>query len=137
MNPPAADGTPGSGRPVDGDQPVAVTPAAARHSVAALLERAGISLDSVIAADALMVTTELVTNAVRHGGGLTLFRVAITEGTLHLSVGDASSRTPAARPRTRASPGGYGWPLIQQLADHIAITPLPDGKIINAALRLA
>ncbi|MFD6917342.1 ATP-binding protein [Streptomyces virginiae] len=137
MNLPAADNTPGSGRLEDGDQSVAVTPAVARRSVAELLERAGIGLDSVIAADALMVTTELVTNALRHGGGLTVFHVAITEGALHLSVGDASSRTPVAHPRSRGRPGGYGWPLIQQLAEHIAITPLPNGKIINAVLRLA
>ncbi|MFD9418198.1 ATP-binding protein [Streptomyces goshikiensis] len=137
MNLPVADSAPGSGRPEDGDQAVAVTPAVARLRVAELLERTGISLDSVIAADALMVTTELFTNALRHGGGLTVFRVAITDGALHLSVGDASSRTPVAHPRTRGRPGGYGWPLIQQLAEHVTITPLPDGKIINAVLRLA
>ncbi|MFD3875887.1 ATP-binding protein [Streptomyces sp. NPDC058623] len=134
---PAADGAPRSGRREGGDQAIAVTPAAARRSVGELLERAGVSLNSVVAADALMVTTELVTNALRHGGGLTLFRIAITDNVLHLSVGDASSLAPALRPPSPGRLGGYGWPLIQQLAEHVGITALPDGKIINAVLRLA
>ncbi len=138
MNPPAAaDGTPGPDRRGDGDRPIALTPAAARRDVGGLLERAGVSLDSVIATDALMVTSELVTNALRHGGGITLFRTAVTDGVLYLSVGDASSRTPSPRPRGPGRPGGYGWPLIQRLAEHIDITLLPHGKIINAVLRLA
>ncbi|MGP3637547.1 ATP-binding protein [Streptomyces sp. 24-1644] len=133
---PAPDGAPGSGRREDGDQAIAITPTAARHRVGELLERAGVSLDSVVAADALMITTELVTNAVRHGGGLTLFRIAIADNALHLSVGDASSHTPVARPSSLGRPGGYGWPLVQRLAAHVGITALPEGKIINAVLRL-
>ncbi|MFD5892304.1 ATP-binding protein [Streptomyces sp. NPDC060334] len=135
--PAAADGIPGSGRREDSDQPAVATAAAARRRVSELLERAGVGLDSVIATDALLVTTELFTNAIRHGGGITLFHTTITGNALHLSVGDASTRTPTPRPNSPLLPGGHGWPLIQRLTEHIGVTLLPDGKIINAVLRLA
>ncbi|KPI33696.1 putative anti-sigma regulatory factor, serine/threonine protein kinase [Actinobacteria bacterium OV450] len=137
MDLPAADGTPGSGRCPDSGTAIDVTPALARRSVGELLERAGISLDSVPAAEALMVTTELVTNALRHGGGLTLFRIAVTDNALHLSVGDASTHAPVFRPITLGQLGGYGWPLIQRLTEHLTVRLLPEGKIIEAVLPLA
>ncbi|MFD3809331.1 ATP-binding protein [Streptomyces sp. NPDC058611] len=135
--PASADDPPGPGRPRGGDQPAVTTSSAARRTVDELLERAGVSLDSVIAADALIVTTELITNAIRHGGGITLFRTDITGDTLHVSVGDASTRPPSSRRGEPARPGGYGWPLIQRLAESIEITLHPEGKTIRAVLRLS
>ncbi|MFD3869422.1 ATP-binding protein [Streptomyces sp. NPDC058623] len=123
--PPAADGTSCSDRPRSGDQPAVTTSAAARRHVGELLGRAGIRPDSVTAADALIVTTELVTNAIRHGGGITLFRTDVTDDALHVLVGDASTRTPSSQQCDPARPGGYGWPLIQRLTEHIDITPPP------------
>ncbi|MFH8894678.1 ATP-binding protein [Streptomyces sp. NPDC054904] len=73
----------------------------------------------------------------RHGGGVTLFRLDITDGALRVLVGDASTRTPSSHGRDPARSGGYGWPLIQRLAEHIDITPHPDGKTIQAILRLS
>ncbi|PWK64371.1 anti-sigma regulatory factor (Ser/Thr protein kinase) [Streptomyces sp. CG 926] len=134
---PAADNTPGFGRPPTGGRPIDASAAGARRRVGELLLRVGVSLDSVIAADALIVTTELITNAIRHGGGLTLFLPAVTDNALHLSVGDASPRAPFVRPHSPDLPGGHGWPLIQRLSEHISITPRPDGKIIEAVVRLS
>ncbi|MCY0953183.1 ATP-binding protein [Streptomyces sp. H27-S2] len=133
--PTAADAT-GSDRHCDGGRPVVATSAAARRRVSECLEHVGISLDSVIAADALMVTTELVTNAIRHGGGILHFHTDIAGDALHVSVGDASTRTPSSRRGDPGQPGGYGWPLIQRLAEHIDITLHPEGKTIRAVLRL-
>ncbi|MGW5852364.1 ATP-binding protein [Streptomyces sp. NPDC055254] len=136
--PTSADGTPGgSHRREDGGPTGVTTAAAARHHVSESLQRIGVSPDSVIAADALVVTTELVTNAARHGGGLTLFRTDITGDALHVSVGDAATRTPTSRRSDPGQPGGYGWPLIQRLAEHIDITLHPGGKTIRAVLRLS
>ncbi|MFI5672851.1 ATP-binding protein [Streptomyces sp. NPDC051704] len=135
--PTSTDGTPGSHRrQVDG-LPAVTTAAAARCHVSESLQRIGVNLDSVIAADAFMVVSELVTNATRHGGGITLFRTDITGDALHVSVGDASTRTPAAHRSDPGQPGGYGWPLIQRLAEHIDITLHPEGKTIRAVLRLS
>ncbi|MEU4358686.1 ATP-binding protein [Streptomyces virginiae] len=131
------DSTGGRGASATGHPPgPPATAAAARDQVSALLQRAGISLDSVIAADTLLVTSELVTNAIRHGSGITTFHSDITDGTLHVSVGDNNPRGPAARTVTPGEPGGYGWPLIQRLAQHIHITSHRQGKTITASLRL-
>ncbi|OKK21923.1 hypothetical protein AMK16_01350 [Streptomyces sp. CB00455] len=112
------------------------TAAAARETIGALLQHAGISLDSVTAADALLVTSELATNAIRHGGGITAFHGDIADDALHLTIGDTSPRAPAPRTGSPDHPGGYGWPLIQRLTEHINITVHPGGKTISTTLRL-
>ncbi|MCY0963440.1 ATP-binding protein [Streptomyces sp. H27-H5] len=124
--PPAADST-----------RVPATAAAARARVCDLLRRAGISLDSVTAADTLLVTSELVTNAIRHGGGLTAFHTEIADDTLLLSVADANPHAPEPRTGTPDRPGGYGWPLIKRLTERVDIRSHLDGKTISAELRLA
>ncbi len=111
--------------------------AAARARVRELLVMAGVSLDSVIAADALLVTSELVTNAIRHGDGVIAFRADIAGDVLRLSIADANPRPPVARTGTVDHPGGYGWPLIQRLAEHVDCSTRADGKTITTALRLS
>ncbi|MFF0549873.1 MULTISPECIES: ATP-binding protein [unclassified Streptomyces] len=143
MNPPPASEAPhgshrnhedGAGRRPAGPPDSAAT---ARERVRELLLLAGVSLDSVTAADALLVTSELVTNAIRHGDGVTAFHADIAGGVLRLSIADASPRLPAARTGTVEHPGGYGWPLIQRLAEHVDCSARPDGKTITTALRLS
>ncbi|MFF2730011.1 ATP-binding protein [Streptomyces sp. NPDC058008] len=117
--------------------------AAARAVVTRLLESQFCVLDGegpadVVVADALLVTSELVTNAVRHGGGLTGFRAEITDDGLLLTVADASTRAPVTVERDpgTASIGGYGWPLVLRLARRVAVTHLPGGKHIVALVAL-
>ncbi|MFG2976894.1 ATP-binding protein [Streptomyces sp. NPDC048331] len=131
----ASDGfrSPGEQRP--GRPPASA--AAARARVCEVLRLAGVGLDSVIAADALLVTSELVTNAIRHGGGVTAFRADVTDDVLLLSIGDADPRLPAPRTGTVERPGGYGWPLVQRLAERVDCRTHPDGKTISTVLRLA
>ena len=138
MNLPATADDPYASTDRRGDRAqAAVTPATARHTVAELLRQAGVSLDSVTAADALLVTSELITNAIRHGGGITRLRTGIVDGALHLAVSDANIHTPFARPAEPEHPGGFGWPLIQRLAERVEISPLADGKTITIVVRLS
>ncbi|MGW1935025.1 ATP-binding protein, partial [Streptomyces sp. NPDC001919] len=92
--------------------------------------------------DALLVTSELVTNALRHGGGLTGFRVEVDRDALAVTVADASRELPHVR-RRRAQrvsgpgEGGFGWPLVRLLARGIRLTlPPGGGKIIEVRLPL-
>ncbi|MFF8510130.1 ATP-binding protein [Streptomyces sp. NPDC015492] len=92
--------------------------------------------------DALLVTSELVTNALRHGGGLTGFRVEVDRDALVVTVADASRELPHVR-RRRAQrvygpgQGGFGWPLVRLLARGIRLTlPPGGGKIIEVRLPL-
>ncbi|MGW6684066.1 ATP-binding protein [[Kitasatospora] papulosa] len=117
--------------------------AAARDMVTRLLEAEFCVLGEegpvdVVVADALLVTSELVTNAVRHGGGLTGFNAEITDDGLLLTVADASTHAPvtAERDPAAASVGGYGWLLVRRLARRVSITYLPDGKHIVALVAL-
>ncbi|WP_320781614.1 ATP-binding protein [Streptomyces sp. CRN 30] len=82
--------------------------------------------------DLLLVVSELVTNAIRHGGGIAGFEVTPTGGGVRLSVRDHSDVVPAAAygPGTLPSTHvghGYGWPLIIRLARDIDIRPGREG----------
>ncbi|MFB8029091.1 ATP-binding protein [Streptomyces sp. NPDC056465] len=118
--------------------------AAARDIVTQLLEAqfcgmGGEGPADVVVADALLVTSELVTNAVRHGGGLTGFAAEITDDGLLLTVADASTQAPVTEKRDPgvASVGGYGWLLVRRLAKRVSVTYLPGGKHIVALVALA
>ncbi|ESQ04917.1 regulatory protein [Streptomyces sp. PVA_94-07] len=99
--------------------------------------------DTVVVADALLVTSELVTNAIRHGGGLTGFDVQLEDSHLTLHVSDASPELPAATrsdgPFDPDCPlvGGYGWPLVRRLCREVSVRPLPGGgKCVTVTLSL-
>ncbi|MFI8362158.1 ATP-binding protein [Streptomyces sp. NPDC085612] len=110
----------------------------ARDLVRALLESSGIvrpgsaAGDSLLT-DALLVTSELVTNAVRHGGGLLAFDAALCAGGtgLRIAVTDATSAPPpdpaSAAPGAITGQGGFGWPLIRRLTRSVTITPAAQG----------
>ncbi|AWK11925.1 ATP-binding protein [Streptomyces spongiicola] len=124
--------------------PVPASAAAARDQVERLLEehfrgapRHG--APTVALTDALLVASELVTNAIRHGGGVTGFAARVTGEGLVLTVRDRSPEAPTVRLRTEghAFPmGGYGWPLVQRLATRIHIAPVREGKTIRVLLPL-
>ncbi|MEU6330727.1 ATP-binding protein [Streptomyces sp. NPDC047049] len=109
----------------------------ARNFVHDLLHNAGIPVDDLALVDALLVTTELVTNAQRHGGGLIGFTARIVEGHLELTVEDRSEDCPiTVAPRDPGATGGYGWPLVQRLARTIDIALTETGKTIRVTLHL-
>jgi anti-sigma regulatory factor (Ser/Thr protein kinase) len=64
-----------------------------------------------------LVFTELISNAVRHGGGLCEAQLANTGDHLRLVAADNDPRSPAVRARSVDQPGGRGMHLIQAIAD--------------------
>ncbi|MEU1086930.1 ATP-binding protein [Streptomyces sp. NPDC005892] len=118
--------------------------AAAREQVEALLREQfvpgdGGIRDDIVCADALLVTSELVTNAYRHGGGLTDFSARIEGDELLLSVADGSTELPVARSHTpgQYALGGYGWPMAIRLTKSLSAIPTASGKTIEAVISLA
>jgi anti-sigma regulatory factor (Ser/Thr protein kinase) len=94
-----------------------------------------------IIGDALLVATELTTNAMLHGGGVTGFEVALDDETVRLSVSDSSQDFPVPKPgdseRGYMGPGGHGWPIVCRLASDITISELhTGGKRITAVVPL-
>ncbi|MEU6890529.1 ATP-binding protein [Streptomyces sp. NPDC046557] len=116
--------------------------AEARSIVAALLNAApgtvGSPVGGTARADILLVTSELITNAFRHGGGLTGFDAELGRDGMTLTVGDASDDVPRTAPSHSAmSEGGFGWELVCLLADQVSVTLHPDGgKSIRVRLPL-
>lgn len=95
-------------------------------------------LSNVVVADALLVTSEIVTNALRHGGGLTGFSARVTDGGLRLVVDDADPRHPVLHEPAPGSvgEGGYGWPLVHRLTARLSVTSHGSGKRIVAVVSL-
>ncbi|MEV1047479.1 ATP-binding protein [Streptomyces sp. NPDC049916] len=140
-----ADQVPGTGhRPGERALPTTVAEARARvseHILTAFpaLEGGTPEPGTQGLAEALLVTSELVTNAIRHGGGLTGFDIVMTEDGVVLNVADSDPQPPVTTdPATRApgQPGGFGWPLVCRLAQHVTLTPRPDGKEITVLVPL-
>ncbi|WP_210583923.1 ATP-binding protein [Streptomyces sp. GESEQ-35] len=92
--------------------------------------------------DALLVATELTTNAILHGGGITDFRVDIEGPAVRVSVCDRSDALPVSAPpvdgQGRQRVGGRGWPIVCLLARDIRVADLPSGgKCITAVVPLS
>ncbi|WP_353940296.1 ATP-binding protein [Streptomyces sp. HUAS MG91] len=112
----------------------------ARVAVRAAMAEAGRELPrdraGQLGEDALLVVSELVTNALVHAGGVTRLEVDVADGEFRLRVSDAS-RTAPQRVRTRkGSPGGYGLVVIERLCSRMDVEIGPEGKTVTAALSL-
>ncbi|HEX9970415.1 MAG TPA: ATP-binding protein, partial [Acidimicrobiales bacterium] len=77
--------------------------------------------------DAALVASELVTNAVLHGGGCVAFDiVAISDG-VRVEVQDRSQAPPLLAHASEESLTGRGVRLIATLSARWGVTPRPDG----------
>ncbi|MFF3032738.1 ATP-binding protein [Streptomyces rubiginosohelvolus] len=90
--------------------------------------------------DALLVVSELISNADRHGGGLREFAAGVEDGHLRLEVADHSEVLPESAAHDPLVPGGFGWSLVRRLSVDARIRPWPagdgPGKTIVVSLRL-
>ena len=91
--------------------------------------------------DAVLVASELTTNAILHGGGITGFEVDVDSGGVRVSVSDRSAELPIAtaladdHALTRRH--GRGWPIVCRLARDVRVHELPcGGKRITAVVPL-
>ncbi|WP_187284495.1 ATP-binding protein [Streptomyces sp. uw30] len=122
------------------------TPAEARGAVRRVLSEQPRTPDAVCAADtltdALLVASELTTNAMLHGGGITGFDVEVVGGNLYLSVSDRERRRPVTLDpvdrQGRHRCGGRGWPIVCRLSRTVLVSELPaGGKRVTAVIPLA
>ncbi|MFE0824036.1 ATP-binding protein [Streptomyces sp. NPDC058847] len=126
-----------------GPASAAVTSAAGARAYAESVARAqwgagrGVREEDVV--DLLLVVSELVTNAIRHGEGLAGFEVRPTDEGMWIAVHDHSAVVPRAAYAfpTRHRGSGYGWPLVARLARDIAVDRRPEGgKTISVLVPL-
>ncbi|CAL9349637.1 MULTISPECIES: ATP-binding protein [Streptomyces] len=121
-------------------------PAEARRAVErAVAERCRATrtpCDQDALSDALLVASELTTNAILHGGGVTDFHVDVDGPGVRVSVSDRSDALPVTAPRTdqhgRTRHGGHGWPIVCRLSRDVRVSDLPSGgKRITAVVPLS
>ncbi|MFE5488947.1 ATP-binding protein [Streptomyces virginiae] len=87
-----------------------------------------------LVADVLTVVSELVSNAIRHGEGLTGFHITVSAGQVVIEVSDRSTLPPHLQPPSPNTPGGFGWPVVKTLAPGTFIRFHRTGKTITATL---
>jgi anti-sigma regulatory factor (Ser/Thr protein kinase) len=114
----------------------ATTGSLARQALRQLLASARI--DTETSETAVLLATELVTNAVEHGRGAAYLDADVADQVIRLEVTDSS--TVAPRPNTEVGEldeRGRGLILIDALASRWGVRPRPDGKTVWCELDLA
>lgn len=109
----------------------------ARQAARAFLEALGQpALGREQADTVVLVVSELVTNALRHGGGAYTLRLTAHPSCIDVAVEDPSPRMPRMRaPDLVDGTGGFGWHMVDDLSLATAVTPGPGaGKTVRALL---
>lgn len=80
--------------------------------------------------DALLVLSEVVTNAFVHAGGDVRLRAWTSAGGLRVEVDDGAAHLPARRDYAAMAGTGRGLQLVEELSDRWGVAPRPDGKSV-------
>ncbi|MBM2621118.1 ATP-binding protein [Actinoplanes sp. LDG1-06] len=109
-----------------------------RHSVASCARAAGLTGDRLD--DFVVAVNELLTNAVRHGGGLGRVQMWSAAGDVVCQVSDSGSGLAGARlePAVRPpadQPGGWGLWLAEELTDSFELITGTDGTTVRVSSR--
>lgn len=135
---PSAEGIQGA---VDGSSETEVTadfpaerdsPGRARRLVIGKLRRWG--HDDTLVEDAVLVVSELATNAVVHADSPFSITVRVKDSVLHVAVQDAAPLAATARENGLIPRTGHGLGLIELLSTHWGVEDTHDGKVVWAEL---
>lgn len=87
------------------------------------------------AGDAFILASELVSNAVLHGGGAVAIRLARTGAGLRIEVTDRSPQPP--KQRSPGVDGGFGLGLVEGLSARWGVVTGRTGKVVWLECRLS
>jgi hypothetical protein len=82
--------------------------------------------------DALLIVTELATNALQHAGGRPVLRLSVTATEVRVEVFDDSPAPPVRRPA--GADGGWGLALVERLSSAWGTARHGRGKLVWCAL---
>jgi anti-sigma regulatory factor (Ser/Thr protein kinase) len=85
---------------------------------------------------ARLVTSELVTNAVRHAPGPCTVTFTVRDAGLTIAVTDTSSSRPVPQAHDPARIGSHGMEIVAALCDSLTTAPVPGGKTVRAELAI-
>ncbi|MFF0598113.1 ATP-binding protein [Streptomyces antibioticus] len=85
-------------------------------------------------ADAVLVVSELVTNAVRHTQDPCLLTLTLEDGLLDIAVADHSEDLPDLHDARGDERGGLGMDVIRGLGGRIRLVPALGGKTVHVLL---
>jgi anti-sigma regulatory factor (Ser/Thr protein kinase) len=109
----------------------------ARRRTATLLD-AERDVPSLTRADILLVVSELVSNAVRHGVGPVELQLTVGPELVHIEVSDQGpSRPPPARWPAATSQNGRGLLIVDAIASAWGVTTHDPGKTVWADVALS
>jgi serine/threonine-protein kinase RsbW len=111
-----------------------------RHTVAARIATSGLTEQR--REDFVLAINELITNAVRHGGGQGRLRLWQSGGTLHCEVTDQGGGIDPARLVDRGRPppdavGGWGLWLVRELTDRMVVENRPTGATVRVSVQIS
>ena len=87
-----------------------------------------------VSADATLVLSELVTNALRHGLGEIMTLGSLHGEEIRMSVTDAGDELPDILPASPGRIGGLGLHVVGSVADNWGVASFPGGKTVWATL---
>jgi anti-sigma regulatory factor (Ser/Thr protein kinase) len=105
----------------------------AREVTRSMLARWGAAADCVD--DAVLIVSEMVTNAIRYSRGRIRLRLHWADGYLRVEVRDASPLPPRLLPSSSGAERGRGLRIVARLASRWGSTRLRDGKVVWVDLR--
>ena len=91
---------------------------------------------STVSADACLVLSELVTNALRHGLGDIVTLGSVDDAEVRVSVTDSGDELPDLLPTSPDRIGGLGLHVVGRVADNWGVASFPGGKTVWATLSL-
>jgi anti-sigma regulatory factor (Ser/Thr protein kinase) len=103
------------------------TPSAARQWISRLLEHWELP---ALADTAKLLTSEMVTNAIRHGSSGPIVTASVADGSLEIGVTDSDAQRLPQRVITEDpwAAGGRGLILVEEFSDDWGIAVLSEGK---------
>ena len=116
-------------------EPVPSSAGAARRFVREELEQ--LHVGEPPAEATVLLTNELISNAVLHARTDMELRVRTRDDVLRVEVHDGNSRRPTPSPTPADATSGRGLHLVESLADRWGIDGTPDGKVVWFELPIA
>ena len=107
----------------------------AREYARVFFARAVPALDPVLVCDALVVVSELVTNAVRHAPGPCELELDDDGQQVTIAVSDTHVTPPRPRPADMNGGGGLGWHVVRAMAGNVEVQSRPEGKTVTVVFR--